>query len=266
MSDTKHVVLIHGTWGRGGFWDPARAAFEERGYTVHTPTLRHHDLPLQDGATKIAPLSMRDYTDDLVGFVDSLDSPPLLVGLSLGGLLAQLVAARTRHAGVVAACPSPAAGIFFVPTRTALRGFGSVFGRHYLRPRPWAKPLYPPTWQRFRRWFANAQTDEVAHELFDDFVCESGRAYCELIFWFLDRGKATTVNFAAVRNPVLVVGGECDRVVPAGLARQTAARYHRGTYVEIPRSDHLVFSGAALPVTMRHIDGWIASNHVLATA
>ncbi len=97
-------------------------------------------------------------------------------------------------------------------------------------------------------------------------MCESGRAYCELIFWFLDRGKATTVNFAAVRNPVLVVGGERDRVVPAGLARRTAARYHRGTYVEIPRSDHLVFSGAALPVTMRYIDGWIASNHVLATA
>lgn len=99
MSDTKHVVLIHGTWARGDSWDPARAAFEERGYTVHTPTLRHHELPLQEGAIKIAPLSMRDYTDDLVALVDSLDSPPPIVGLSLGGLLAQLVAARTRHVG-----------------------------------------------------------------------------------------------------------------------------------------------------------------------
>jgi len=91
---------------------------------------------------KIAPLSMRDYTDDLVALVDSLDSPPLIVGFSLGGLLAQLVAARTRHAGVVAACPSAAAGIF-APTLTALRSFGSLFGRHYLQPRPWANPLYP---------------------------------------------------------------------------------------------------------------------------
>src|ERR1700692_3640698 len=47
MSDTKHVVLIHGTWCRGDSWTPTRAAFEERGYTVHTPTLRHHELPLQ---------------------------------------------------------------------------------------------------------------------------------------------------------------------------------------------------------------------------
>jgi len=260
MSDTKHVVLIHGTWCRGASWDPARAAFEERGYIVHTPTLRHHELPLQEGAMKIAPLSMRDYTDDLVALVDSLDSPPLVVGLSLGGLLAQLVAARTRHAGLVAACPAPAAGIFGV-TPTTLRSIGSIFGGHYLRPRPWLKPIYPTTWQRFRRWIANAQTEEVAREFFADLVCESGRAYCESLFPFLDRGKATTVNFAAATTPVLVIRGECDRLIPPQIAPKTAARYQRGTYVEIPRSDHLVFSGDALAVTMGYIDNWIAKNH-----
>lgn len=265
MSDTKHVVLIHGTWSRGDSWGPARAAFEERGYTVHTPTLRHHELPLEEGAPKIAPLSMRDYTDDLAALVDSLDSTPLLVGLSLGGLLAQLVAARTRHAGVVAACPTPAAGIF-APTPATLRSFGSVFGRHFLQPRPWANPLYPTTWQRFRRWVANAQTEEVAREVFADFVCESGRAYCEIVFPFLDRGKAATVDFAAITTPVLAIRGEHDRMVPPEIAAKTAARYQRGTHVQIPRSDHLVFSGEALPVTMGHIDDWIARHRVLAIA
>jgi pimeloyl-ACP methyl ester carboxylesterase len=256
--------LIHGTWARGDSWGPTRAAFEERGYTVHTPTLRYHELPLQEGAMKIAPLSMRDYTDDLVALVDSLDSPPLIVGLSLGGLLAQLVAARTRHAGVVAACPIPAAG--FTPNLTAVRNAAILVGRHYLQPRPWAKPLYPPTWERFRRWFANAQTEETARELFADLVCESGRAYCEIGFPYLDRGKATAVSFAAVTTPVLVIRGEHDRGIPPQVAPWTAARYQRGTYVEVPRADHLVFFGEALPVTMGHIDDWIARNHVLAIA
>jgi pimeloyl-ACP methyl ester carboxylesterase len=232
---------------------------------VHTPTLRHHELPLRDGAMKIAPLSMRDYTDDLVAFVDSLDAPPLLVGHSLGGLLAQLVAARTRHAGVVGACPSPSPGVF-APTPTTLRSFGSLVGRHYLPPRPWAKPLYRPTWQRFRRWITNTQTEETARELFADLVCDSGRAYCEIVFPFLDRGKATTVNFAAVTTPVLAIGGECDRIIAPQAARKTAARYGWGTFVEIPHSDHFVFFGDALPVTMSHIDDWIARNHVFATA
>lgn len=264
MSDTKHVVLIHGTCCRGDYWGPTRAAFEERGYTMHTPTLRNHEMPLQEGAMKIAPLSMRDYTDDLVALVDSLDSPPLIVGLSLGGLLAQLVAARTRHAGLVAACPIAAAG--FIANPTALCNAARLFGRHYLQPRPWAKPLYPPTWQQFRRWIANAQTEETAREFFAQRVCESGRAYCEIGFPFLDRGKATTINFAAVTTPVLAIRGECDRVIPPQVAPWTAARYQRGTYVEIPRADHLVFFGEAQPVTVGHIDDWIARNHVFAIA
>lgn len=261
MSDSKHVVLIHGAWSRGGQLASARAAFEERGYSAHTPTLRHHELPSHEGAMKIASLSLRDYTDDLVAFVNSLDSPPLLVGHSMGGLLAQLVAARTRQAGVVAACPAPAAGIFGT-TPTNLR----MSLPYFLRPRPWAKPVCPPTLERFRRWIANTQTEDIAREIYDGLVCESGRSYCEMLLAALKLSKATVVDFATVTTPVLVMGGECDRIVPAGVVRQTAARYQHDTSVEIPRSDHMVFSGAALRVTMGHIDHWIASNHVLSTA
>ena len=52
MRDNKHVVLIHGAWSRGEQLAPARAAFEERGYTAHTPTLRHHELPSREGAMR----------------------------------------------------------------------------------------------------------------------------------------------------------------------------------------------------------------------
>jgi pimeloyl-ACP methyl ester carboxylesterase len=82
----------------------------------------------------------------------------------------------------------------------------------------------------------------------------------------LKLSKPAVVDFAAVTTPVLVIGGECDRIVPTGVARQTAAKYQQGTHVEIPRSDHMVFSGEALPVTVGHIDDWIARNHVLAIA
>jgi pimeloyl-ACP methyl ester carboxylesterase len=261
MSDTKHVVLIHGSWSRGEQLAPARAGFEGRGYTAHTPTLRHHELPMQEGAMKIASLSLRDYTDDLVTFVNSLDSPPLLIGHSVGGLLAQLVAARTLHAGLVAACPAPAGGIFGT-TPTNLR----MSLPWFLRPRPWAKPVRPPTSEQFRRWITNTQTEDIAREIYDGLVCESGRANCEMLLAALKLSKVTVVDFAAVTSPVLVVGGERDRIVPAGVVRQTAARYQHGTYIEIPRSDHMVFSGTALPVTMGHIDDWIARNHVLAIA
>ena len=255
----KHVVFIHGAWSRGQQLAAARAAFEERGYTAHTPTLRYHELPIKDGAMKVASLSLLDYTDDLVAFVNSLGSAPLLVGHSMGGLVAQLVAARTRHAGLVAACPGPAAGTLG-GTRTSLR----MSLPHVLRPRSWNKPWRPPTSEQFRRWIANTQTEDIAREIYDGLVCESGRYLWELLLGTLKLSKATVVDFAAVTTPVLVMWAEYDRIVPAGVARQTAARYQHGTCVEIPRSDHMVFSGAALPVTMSYIDDWMARNHVLA--
>ena len=197
---------------------------------MHTPTLRFHDLPLQEGADKIASLSVRDYADDVSALVDSLDSPPLLVGHSLGGLVAQLAAARTRHAGVVAATPAPAAGIF-----ATYPGTIRLFGLHYLQLRPWTKPLYPATWKVFRRYVTNATDERLAGDLYSELVCDSGRVYCELAFWFLDRAKATEVDFAAITGPVLAIGAERDRTVNRRVGRATARRYANGTYVEIPR-------------------------------
>jgi len=260
VAEAKYVVLIHGSWSRGEQLALARAAFEERGYTAHTPTLRHHELPSREGAMKVASLSLRDYTDDLVAFVNSLDSPPLLVGHSMGGLLAQLVAARTRHAGLVAACPSSAAGILGT-TPTALR----MCLPYVLRQRPWTKPCRPPTLEQFRRWIADTQTEDIAREIYDGLVCESGRAMCEMAVAVAKLSKATVVDFAAVTTPVLAMKAEYDRVIPSGGVRQTAARYQHGTYVEIAQSDHMVFSGEALPVTMGHIDDWIARHQVPAT-
>src|SRR5208337_3557372 len=152
-----------------------------------------------EGAMKVASLSLRDYTDDLVAFVNSLDSPPLLVGHSMGGLVAQLVAARTRQAGLVAACPAPAAGSFGA-TPTGLR----LLLPYLLRPRPWTKPCRPPTFEQSRRWIANTQTEDIAREIYDGLVCESGRYLWELLLAVPRLSTATVVDFAAVTAPVLV--------------------------------------------------------------
>jgi pimeloyl-ACP methyl ester carboxylesterase len=126
--------------------------------------------------------------------------------------------------------------------------------------------VHPPTWQVFRSLIASTQTEDVAREVFAELLCDSGRVLYEIGLPWRDRAKAATVNFAAITGPVLVIAGVCDRIVSPRIARQTAARHQHATYVEIPRSDHLVLSGEALPVTMGHIDNWIARNHVLSTA
>ncbi|MCB0939494.1 MAG: alpha/beta fold hydrolase [Mycobacterium sp.] len=248
------VVLIHGAWSRGEQLAGVRDAFEERGYTAYTPTLRHHELPLEEGADKIAMLSLRDYTDDLVQFVESLPSPPLIIGHSLGGLIAQLVAARSHHAGLVAACPAPLGLAGTNPTTVRI----ALSGRH---SRPETKPVYPPRWDLFRGGVANAQPETTARQIHNDLVCESGRVInFEVGQPWRDRAKAARVDYASITGPVLVIGAGRDRIVPPRTARRTAKRFRDGTYAEIPGSDHMVFSGETLPTAMAHIDGWIARS------
>lgn len=257
MAAPRHAILIHGTWCSGEFWGDARTEFEKRGFTVHTPTQRFHELPLLAGSQLIAGLSLTDYANDLVAVAESLDTPPLIVGLSMGGLLAQLVAARTPHMGVIAAAPAPAAGIYnMYPSMLRL------FYGHFLQLRPWAKPLYP-TWERFRWGAASTQSEEDARRMFETLGTESGRAYCEMAFPWLDRAKAARVDFSRITKPVLVISGDRDRIVAPAISRKTAARYANGTHVSIPGADHLVFDGAALPKTMRAIDEWLTP--ILAT-
>lgn len=179
----------------------ARAAFNERGYTAHTPTLRHHELPIRDGAAKIARLSLSDHVNDLVTFVDSLEPKPLLVGHSVGGLLAQLVAARTRHRGLIAARPAPAPGIAGSTSPNMRMSMPWFF-----RLRPWARPLPPPTFERFKQWVANTQSEDTAWQIYDGLVCEFGRAQCEMLLAVFKLSKATYVRTTAINTPVLVMG------------------------------------------------------------
>ena len=139
-----------------------------------------------------------------------------------------------------------------------------IFLPHYLQSRPWGKPLYPTTWKVFRSNISNTHTEEAARELYADLVCDSGRVYCEMAFPWLDRAKAASVDYAAVTTPVLAIGAESDKTVNPRVPRTTATKYRQGTYVEIPRSDHLVFVGESLPQTMSRIDDWMARNNVLS--
>lgn len=97
----KHIVLIHGTWCNGNVWGEFATDLEKLGFTVHTPSLRYHDLPYDEAFEKVGAVSLTDYVDDLVALVESLPETPILLGHSLGCLLAQLVAERVTVEGMI---------------------------------------------------------------------------------------------------------------------------------------------------------------------
>ena len=104
------VVMIHGAFCGGWVFDHWRTAFEARGYKVHTPTLRYHDRG-DDPPAELGKTSVRDYADDIETLVAGLPSPPILIGHSMGGLIAQMLAARRDVRALVLLAPSAPWGV-----------------------------------------------------------------------------------------------------------------------------------------------------------
>jgi pimeloyl-ACP methyl ester carboxylesterase len=89
------IVLIHGT--NAGPWTMAN--FEQHftglGWECTCPAYRHHDAPVPGESSGIlAGISIADYVEDIAAVVSDLETTPVIVGHSLGGVIAQKLAAR----------------------------------------------------------------------------------------------------------------------------------------------------------------------------
>jgi len=84
------VVFVHGAWMDLRYWEPQREAVAEK-YRFISYTLRYHGTsPWPDDGKHY---STATHLGDLMAFIRQLDAGPVhLVGLSMGGRLATLVA------------------------------------------------------------------------------------------------------------------------------------------------------------------------------
>lgn len=100
MSDHPPLLFLHGAFAGPTVWTRFIAPwFARRGHRVAVP-----ELP---GALD-RPARLRDYVAAATGAAEELGGRPVAIGYSLGGLVAQHLAARRRLAGMVlVASPGP---------------------------------------------------------------------------------------------------------------------------------------------------------------
>lgn len=151
---TRDVLLIHGTWANGGYWEDFGAELAAQGYTVHAPTLPHHgkasEMDVRVSAREVAKLGLPENVAFLRRLVEQMETPPIIVGHSLGCLYAQLLAVEVDTPGMVLIGSAPAAGIFAeYPTTVAL----------WLRYLP--------------RWLAGAPMPPVSRKAWNRYICNT---------------------------------------------------------------------------------------------
>lgn len=247
------LVLIHGMWGGAHYWRGYRQVLEGRGHRCIAVTLPWHDVdPRAPPPPRLGRASLLDYAAALEAQIRALDTRPVLIGHSMGGLLAQMLAARDLAHAAVLLTPAAPAGIFSL-TPSVLRSFLPVMWRWGCWRRPMRQPFRTAAYAMLHKLEPAEQRRVYAR-----FVHESGRAACEIGLWPLDRRRAAAVDAARVTCPLLVIAGCEDRITPEHVVRRVAGRY-RGPvrYRAFPGHAHWVVGEPGWEAIAAAVADWI---------
>ena len=251
------IVMIHGMWSGGWYWENYGRFFTDRGYDCLTPTLRFHDVdPKEPPHPELGTTSLLDYAADLEDEIRKLDHQPIIMGHSMGGLLALILGSRGLARALVLLTPAPPRGIPALKL-SSIRGFWSCLTTWGF----WRKPCRQ-TYGEAVYSTMNLLPPEEQKETYDKLVFESGRAAFEIGLWFLDRNRASEVDASRITCPVLVIGSAHDRMMPASIVKKIADKYQGiATYREYADHAHKVIMEPGWQDAAEDIDDWL--NQVL---
>jgi pimeloyl-ACP methyl ester carboxylesterase len=247
------IVMIHGAFAGGWCFENLAGALGRQGWHCHTPNLRYHEMgPTRLPDPRLATTSIADYAADMAGYISGLDEKPVILGHSMGGIIAQQLAAKGLARALVLLASVAPWGI--LPSSdeeravaTGLMGAGAF----------WARALNPV--------LAVAEKDSLANldpaaqrQVFDRLGPESGRALFELFFWMFDKHRATDVDASSVTCPVLVVAGAADKVISPMTAERIADLYGgRAAFHVLPGQGHFLMLEAGWEELARHCTSWL---------
>jgi pimeloyl-ACP methyl ester carboxylesterase len=235
---SKTVVLIHGAWLSAASWELFKARYESRGLTVVAPGWPFMDRPVEElrraPLPALAHLSIHDIVVHYARIIESMPTPPMIIGHSFGGLITELLLERGLGSVGVAIAPAAFRGVIPRP-RTLISAIPT-----FLAWNGWNRVL-TMTFEQFAANFAQALPPADLRRAYDRYIVGApGR-----IYWEGALGISTGITpVNAHRAPLLLIAGERDRTVaPSMVAATYRVQRHAPSLTEFklfPRRSHFI--------------------------
>ncbi|MDP2305074.1 MAG: alpha/beta fold hydrolase [Pseudomonadota bacterium] len=204
-------VLLHGIGLGPWFWEPWIPAFTAAG--VRTIALRMPGHGPGD-----ADIGLTDTVTAVEAALDAIGGAPVLVGHSMAGLVAQILASRRALGAVALVCPLAAGQVRVFPPRRALPG-GLALARPFFAGAPLRLG-----WSLYRALGLELLEEATARDIHARIVPWPNRLCRDLVF------ARPVVDPALVNVPVLVALGGRDALVPWRQARVLGDLYEAVTW------------------------------------
>ncbi len=203
-----------------------------------TPDIAETMAARQRGEEPAIPYGLPDMARDVVGLLDALTIERAhVVGISMGGMISQHVAARhaDRLHSVTSimstsgapGLPEARPGVMQALMSSPASSDRNVVVEHSVRTnKVFASPGYPTP---------DAEMREMAERCYDRCYCPEGIGR-QMLAVVCDSGRAESL--ASIDTPCLVIHGEDDPLIPVEGGRDTAARIPGAAFHSIPGMGH----------------------------
>jgi len=234
------IVLINGLWMTALSWEHWVKHYTDKGYWVvaaNWPGMEGDIQQLRRDPSSFANVRLTDVVDHYEQIIRELETPPIIIGYGLGGLVTQIILDRGWGAAGVAIASAPARGITRLPLSVLKLAF-SVLGKSH------SNKTASLTAEQFHRAFANSLTKRESLEAFKRYVVSApDRVLLQTAFANFTLQSAATVNFQNdTRAPLLMIAGGKDRIVPSSIVKANFDLYRESKaetdYKEFPDQTH----------------------------
>lgn len=231
MKRPETIVFITGAFVSHHIWDHWIAYFQEKGYKAIAPAWPHKNGTVQElrnrpDDTALAQLRLSELTQHYADIIAALPAKPIVIGHSLGGLIAQLLVNRDLVAAGVAIHSVPPKGIF---------SFEWPFLKSIWKPLGFFTSGKTTHMMSFKAWkyaFTNgmAEADQLTgYETYC--IPESKQVLRDAL---TDMAK---IDFNKTHPPLLFVTGTTDHITPNSLVYENYLKYNKNHSV----TDHKEF-------------------------
>jgi non-heme chloroperoxidase len=242
------IIFVHGLWLHASSWQPWIEFFAESGYQGVAPGWPGDAATVQacrDDPEPIANRGIDEVTEHFATIIRSMDTRPIAVGHSFGGLIAQKLLGENLVAAAIAIDPAQMKGVIplpFVQLKNALPVLHNP--ANYRR-----SVLLTP--KQFHQGFASAVSEEESNQIYDRFVIPApGRPLFEDGLANIVPNSPAEVNVHAERGPLFITGGGQDGTVPESTSNNIFKQYAKATTV----NEYKVFHDRGHSLTVDH--GW----------
>ncbi len=233
MSTPATIVLIHGFWVTPRSWEKWIAHYEAKGHRVIAPAYPGFEVEVEALNADPAPIeqtTLPKVVAHLESVVADLDTQPILMGHSAGGLLVQLLLDRGHGAAGVAINSAPTEGVKVVPI-SQVRSTFEVFKRPGNRRR-----AIGFSFEQWNYAFTNGFPEDVARRLYERLhVPAAGSVIWGNLFAGIQPGHQD--NWVDYHNddraPLLFLSGAEDHLMPPSVQRSNAKHYKSDTITEV---------------------------------